>query len=73
MMVGGSCSGKHATPITEPPPDGSEVSAICNCHGRCCALAPEVISLDPWGVPVVADRALSQEAPHTFRPPSPAR
>jgi len=33
----------------------------------------EVISLDPWGVPVVADRAPSHQAPDTFRPPSPAR
>jgi ferredoxin len=36
--------------------------SVCDGHGLCSVLAPEVISLDPWGFPVVADGPLSIQA-----------
>jgi ferredoxin len=36
--------------------------SACDGHGLCSILAPEVISLDPWGFPVVADLPLSIQA-----------
>jgi ferredoxin len=27
----------------------------CVAHGMCAELLPEIISLDPWGYPVIAD------------------
>ena len=31
----------------------------CDAHGRCAELLPEVISLDEWGFPVIADSAIA--------------
>ena len=30
----------------------------CSGHGLCAELLPELISLDEWGYPVIADRAV---------------
>ena len=27
---------------------------LCDAHGVCAALLPELISLDPWGYPIIA-------------------
>jgi ferredoxin len=27
---------------------------LCDAHGVCAALLPEMISLDPWGYPILA-------------------
>jgi len=31
---------------------------VCSGHGLCAELLPELISLDEWGYPVIADRAV---------------
>jgi ferredoxin len=37
-----------------------EVDPIaCRAHGLCADLLPEVISLDEWGYPVIADRPVN--------------
>jgi ferredoxin len=33
----------------------------CDGHGACHALAPELIALDEWGFPIVADTPLHGE------------
>jgi ferredoxin len=30
----------------------------CDAHGVCAGLLPELIKLDPWGYPLVADRPI---------------
>lgn len=30
----------------------------CNGHGLCALFVPEVVELDMWGFPVIADRAI---------------
>ena len=31
----------------------------CDAHGICAELLPELISLDPWGYPIVGDAELT--------------
>jgi ferredoxin len=36
----------------------------CHAHGLCAELLPELIELDDWGYPVIAD----VDVPHRLRP-----
>jgi ferredoxin len=33
----------------------------CDAHGVCAGLLPELISLDPWGYPVLSDAPVPPE------------
>ncbi len=40
----------------------------CTGHGMCAELLPELIKLDPWGYPLLADMAVPRElADHARR------
>lgn len=34
---------------------------LCDAHGHCAELLPELIELDEWGYPIVADRPIPDE------------
>jgi ferredoxin len=41
---------------------------LCTGHGVCAELVPELVEMDPWGYPLVATAALSDElVPHARR------
>jgi ferredoxin len=33
----------------------------CTAHGVCAELLPELIKLDPWGYPIIAQREVPEE------------
>jgi ferredoxin len=39
----------------------------CDGHGLCAALAPEAITLDPWGYPIIAADATARARPADLR------
>ena len=39
----------------------------CHAHGVCAELLPEMISLDEWGYPILADEDLPRELVRTAR------
>ena len=52
---------KHAA-AAPPTPRLSVDWTRCEGHGLCAALAPELIGLDPWGYPIVADEVPADRA-----------
>jgi ferredoxin len=34
---------------------------MCEAHGMCAELMPELIALDPWGYPIVSDEPIPDE------------
>ncbi len=34
---------------------------LCDAHGHCAELLPELIELDEWGYPIVADEPIPDE------------
>jgi ferredoxin len=50
-------STSRGVPGGRPPGQRLRVNPIaCSGHGLCAELLPELISLDEWGYPVLADR-----------------
>jgi ferredoxin len=39
----------------------------CTGHGLCAELAPELVTLDEWGYPIVTDRAVPRGLDRTAR------
>ncbi len=34
---------------------------LCDAHGHCAELLPELIELDEWGYPIIADEPIPRE------------
>jgi ferredoxin len=46
----------------EPRPDELRVNPIaCTAHGLCAELVPELITLDPWGYPIMPSGPVPDE------------
>ena len=40
---------------------------LCDAHGHCAELLPELIQLDEWGYPIISDEPIPRSLEHQAR------